>query len=84
VEKPWGLGRMSGALPVGPPGYARVELDPDTQCARYYDQAGQPVEMGVHGTSKQHGTTTVSRKGTDGQKDDAEVSDDNNVDYSPD
>ncbi|WP_272499820.1 putative ATP-grasp-modified RiPP [Actinomadura litoris] len=80
---PWGWGRVTDRLPTGPLPYARVELDPVTQCARYYDAAGQIVEMGRHGTNKTSGTATKSGGG-DGNRPQEQVQDDNTTDYSPD
>ncbi|MER7999595.1 putative ATP-grasp-modified RiPP [Streptomyces sp. NPDC095613] len=57
---------VTDRLPVGPPSYATVTLDATTQTARYTDAAGQPVEMGKHGTSKTTGTASMSGGG-DGQ-----------------
>ncbi|WP_306325323.1 putative ATP-grasp-modified RiPP [Streptomyces venezuelae] len=47
---PWGVQRMA-PYPAMAPFWARAELDPDTQTARYFDLAGQVVEMAKHGTS---------------------------------
>ncbi|MEV0300765.1 putative ATP-grasp-modified RiPP [Streptomyces prasinus] len=47
---PWGLRRMA-PYPALAPSYARVELDPVTQTGRYFDAAGQAMEMPGHGTS---------------------------------
>lgn len=56
---PWGLRRMA-PYPALAPGYARTELDPVTQTTRYFDAAGQSVEMPGHGT----GTGTNPSTGT--------------------
>jgi putative ATP-grasp target RiPP len=37
--------------PAFAPGYARTELDPATQTARYIDAEGRAMEMPGHGTS---------------------------------
>ena len=51
TPRPWALDRMR-AYPGGPPTeYARVELDPATQTARYLDAVDRPVMMPGHGTS---------------------------------
>lgn len=42
--------------------YARAVLDPVTQTTRFFDHAGQPVEMPKHGTS----TGTKPPTGTGG------------------
>ncbi|MEU5980649.1 putative ATP-grasp-modified RiPP [Streptomyces sp. NPDC047315] len=57
---PWALRLVTDRLPVSPPPYAHVELDPLTQLARYTDATGQVVEMGKHGTSKTKGTASKS------------------------
>lgn len=56
---PWGLRRMA-PYPALALGYARTELDPVTQTTRYFDAAGQSVEMPGHGT----GTGTNPSTGT--------------------
>ncbi|MFC5183605.1 putative ATP-grasp-modified RiPP [Actinomadura harenae] len=80
---PWGWGRMTDRLPLGSPSYVRVELDPVTQCARYYDGAGQVIEMGRHGTSKTRGTASLSGGG-DGSSPSEQTQDDNTTDYESD
>ncbi len=80
---PWGWGRMSDRLPMEPLPYSRVELDPTTQCARFYDAAGQIVGMGKHGTSKTFGTASKSGGG-DGNGPQEQVQDDNTTDYASD
>jgi len=47
---PWGIERMA-PYPAMAPSYARAEIDPDTQTARYFDATGQVMEMPGHGTS---------------------------------
>ncbi|MGW5973896.1 putative ATP-grasp-modified RiPP [Streptomyces sp. NPDC055185] len=47
---PWGVSRMA-PYPTMAPDYARAELDPTTQIAVFFNEAGQVVEMGKHGTS---------------------------------
>ncbi|WP_407705995.1 putative ATP-grasp-modified RiPP [Streptomyces yaizuensis] len=83
---PWALQLVSDRLPVSPPLYARVELDPLTQLARYTDVAGQVVEMGKHGTSKTKGTASMSggSGGGDGQAPQPQVQDDVTTDYEAD
>ncbi|MET8831935.1 putative ATP-grasp-modified RiPP [Streptomyces sp. NPDC004610] len=83
---PWGLRLVTDRLPVAPPPYAGVELDPLTQLARYTDEAGQVVEMGKHGTSKTKGTASMSggSGGGDGEKPKPQVQDDVTTDYESD
>ncbi|MFE4666672.1 putative ATP-grasp-modified RiPP [Streptomyces sp. NPDC056716] len=83
---PWGLRLVTDRLPVSAPPYARVELDPLTQLARYTDTAGQVVELGKHGTSRTKGTTSKSggSGGTDGQAPKPQVEDDVTTDYDAD
>ncbi|MFF4401513.1 putative ATP-grasp-modified RiPP [Streptomyces sp. NPDC001480] len=47
---PWGISRMA-PYPTMAPGYARVELNADTQTAVFFDSSGQVMEMPGHGTS---------------------------------
>lgn len=47
---PWGLGRMA-PYPTEAPAYAKVEMDPVTQTAVFFDLGGQVMEMPGHGTS---------------------------------
>ncbi|MQS39808.1 putative ATP-grasp-modified RiPP [Streptomyces katsurahamanus] len=83
---PWGLGLVRDRLPVSPPAYARVELDPVTQLARYRDADGQVVEMGKHGTNKTKGTASMSggSGGGDGEAPKPQVQDDVTTDYESD
>ncbi|MFG1879557.1 putative ATP-grasp-modified RiPP [Sphaerisporangium sp. NPDC049003] len=74
---------VTDRLAVGPPSYARVTLDPSTQTARYFDPAGQPVEMGKHGTNKSTNTASMSGGG-DGKDPQPQTKDDNTTDYEPD
>ncbi|MFI2377519.1 putative ATP-grasp-modified RiPP [Streptomyces sp. NPDC018964] len=62
---PWGLRRMA-PYPAFAPGYARTELDPVTQTARYFDAAGQPVMMPGHGTSTGTNPPTNTGNSSDG------------------
>lgn len=82
---PWGLTRVTARLPMATP-LGRAELDPVTQTARYFDEHGQVIEMGRHGTNKQTSTTSYSggSGGTDGQGPKPQVSDDSTTDYEPD
>ncbi|MEV7005473.1 putative ATP-grasp-modified RiPP [Streptosporangium sp. NPDC051022] len=50
--RPWGLSRMTPIEELVEIGYTIRELDPETQITRYFDQAGQPVKMGKHGTNR--------------------------------
>lgn len=63
TPKPWGISRMA-AYPATAPGYARVELDPATQAAVYFDFTGQVMEMPGHGTST--GTSPATGTSPDG------------------
>ncbi|MGK5628498.1 putative ATP-grasp-modified RiPP [Streptomyces sp. URMC 123] len=74
---------VTGRLPVGPPSYTVVELDPATQTAVYTDAAGEVVEMGKHGTSKTTGTASMSGGG-DGQNPQPQTQDDHTTDYESD
>ncbi|MDC2953014.1 putative ATP-grasp-modified RiPP [Streptomyces gilvifuscus] len=82
-EVPWAMRLVTDRLPVGPPSYATVTLDPTTQTARYADTAGRPVEMGKHGTSKTTGTASMSGGG-DGQSPQPQTQDDHTTDYESD
>ncbi|MFD4144082.1 putative ATP-grasp-modified RiPP [Streptomyces sp. NPDC058572] len=82
-EAPWAMRLVTDRLPVGPPSYAAVTLDPLSQTARYTDTAGQVVEMGKHGTSKTTGTASMSGGG-DGQNPQPQTQDDNTTDYESD
>ncbi|MFH9964906.1 putative ATP-grasp-modified RiPP [Streptomyces mirabilis] len=62
---PWGVRRMA-PYPAFAPGYARTELDPATQTARYFDAAGQPVMMPGHGTSTGTNPPTNTGNPSDG------------------
>ncbi|UXY32717.1 putative ATP-grasp-modified RiPP [Streptomyces sp. HUAS TT20] len=74
---------VTDRLPIGPPSYAAVAIDPLSQTARYTDAAGQVVEMGKHGTSKTTGTASMSGGG-DGQNPQPQTQDDNTTDYESD
>ncbi|MFD4634819.1 putative ATP-grasp-modified RiPP [Streptomyces sp. NPDC058284] len=82
-QVPWAMRLVTDRLPVGPPSYAAVTLDPATQTARYTDAAGQVVEMRKHGTSKTTGTASMSGGG-DGQNPQPQTQDDNTTDYESD
>lgn len=86
LDAPWGLRLVTDRLPVSPPPYARVELDPVTQLARYTDANGAVVEMGKHGTSKTKGTASMSggSGGGDGQAPKPQVQDDVTTDFESD
>ncbi|GGN91836.1 hypothetical protein GCM10011579_089080 [Streptomyces albiflavescens] len=62
---PWGVRRMA-PYPAFDPGYARTELDPATQTARYFDAVGQPVMMPGHGTSTGTNPPTNTGNPSDG------------------
>ncbi|MFI6276385.1 putative ATP-grasp-modified RiPP [Streptomyces sp. NPDC050988] len=82
-EVPWAMRLVTDRLPVRPPSYATVTLDPATQTACYTATTGQVVEMGKHGTSKTTGTASVSGGG-DGQNPQPQTQDDNTTDYESD
>ncbi|ADI10702.1 hypothetical protein SBI_07582 [Streptomyces bingchenggensis BCW-1] len=63
--EPWGLRRMA-PYPAFAPGYARTELDPVTQTARYFDAHGQVMEMPGHGTSTGTNPPTNTGNPSDG------------------
>ncbi|MCQ8829098.1 putative ATP-grasp-modified RiPP [Streptomyces malaysiensis] len=65
TRAPWGLQRMA-PYPEFTPGYARTELDPATQTARYFDGSGQPVMMPGHGTSTGTNPPTNTGNPSDG------------------
>ncbi|MFH8748211.1 putative ATP-grasp-modified RiPP [Streptomyces rimosus] len=62
---PWGLRRMA-PYPSFAPAYARTELDPETQTARYFDAEGRPVLMPGHGTSTGTNPPTNTGNPSDG------------------
>jgi putative ATP-grasp target RiPP len=74
---------VTDRLAVGPVCYARATLDPSTQTARYFDPAGQPIEIGKHGTNRSKNTTSMSGGG-DGNTPQPQTTDDNTTDYEPD
>ncbi|MFC9086664.1 putative ATP-grasp-modified RiPP [Nocardiopsis dassonvillei] len=82
---PWGLSRMAPFPPTEPLPYNRVELNPHTQAAMYFDTAGQPLEAGKHGPSSvmrpTNERTEVDQDGPQGPK---EVISDTTTDYVPD
>ncbi|MET7904062.1 putative ATP-grasp-modified RiPP [Streptomyces sp. NPDC005355] len=82
-EVPWAMRLVTDRLPVGPPSYATVTLDPTTQTARYTDTAGRPVEMGKHGTSRTTSTASMSGGG-DGQNPQPQTQEDHTTDYESD
>ena len=80
---PWGVRLMADRLPEAPPAYARAELDPASQTARFYDAGGFIVDMGKHGTNRTRGTATRSGGG-DGKNPQPQRTDDNTTDYESD
>ncbi|MCF2532136.1 putative ATP-grasp-modified RiPP [Yinghuangia soli] len=80
AQVPWALRLVTDRLPVGPPEYASVVLDPTTQMARYTDADGVVVEMGERGTSRTRGTASMSGGG-DGNSPQTQSQDDNTTDY---
>ncbi|MFI8391840.1 putative ATP-grasp-modified RiPP [Streptomyces sp. NPDC085540] len=82
-QAPWAMGLVTNRLPIGPPSYAAVTLDPSTQTARYTDAAGRRVEMGQHGTNQTNPTASMSG-GSDGSSPQPQTADDSSPDYSSD
>lgn len=74
---PWGLRRMAPYSKRSPVSHTRIELDPRTQVALRFDAAGQPVELGKHGT--QRPTQDSTRR-----SDDSRVRNDSTPDYEQD
>lgn len=62
---PWGVRRMA-PYPTMAPTYARAEIDPATQTARYFDADGQIIEMPGHGTSTGTNPATNTGNPSDG------------------
>ncbi|WP_405084374.1 putative ATP-grasp-modified RiPP [Microbispora sp. NBC_01389] len=82
---PWAMRLVTDRLASGAPTYARVALDAATQTARYFDSAGQPIEMGKHGTNKTKNTASKSGGGDgDGNGPRPQTEDDTNTDYESD
>lgn len=73
---------MTDRLPVTPPDWCGVELDPRTQTARYLDGDGQVIEA-ANKPSKTKGTASVSGGG-DGAKPAPQWQDDTTTDYDSD
>jgi putative ATP-grasp target RiPP len=70
LTAPWALSRVSELEDAGPAPYARIEIDPATQTARYFDQTGvsiDPLEAGKHGSIQD--TYKPVRTGKDGKTD---------------
>ena len=81
---PWGITRITRRLPLAPLGYASITLDPGTQTARFHDQAGQPLDMGKHGSNSGSPTTSKSQQGGDGNTAGPNVDDDSTTGYGTD
>ncbi|RSS43222.1 putative ATP-grasp-modified RiPP [Streptomyces sp. WAC08241] len=62
---PWGVRRMV-PYPATTPAWARAEIDPDTQTARYFDGTGRVMEMPKHGTSTGTNPATNTGNPSDG------------------
>ncbi|MDG9717041.1 putative ATP-grasp-modified RiPP [Streptomyces sp. DH24] len=60
---PWGVRRMA-PYPTMAPAHARVELDPATQTAVFFNDADEVMEMPGHGTST--GTSPATGTSPDG------------------
>jgi putative ATP-grasp target RiPP len=67
----------------GVPSYAFVELNPDTQVARYFDAEGRLIRAGKHGTNKPQTVSKPTGGGTDGNNP-APPDDVNVIQYVPD
>ncbi|MEV5681529.1 putative ATP-grasp-modified RiPP [Streptomyces sp. NPDC052179] len=65
THTPWGVRRMV-PYPTFAPTYDRVELEPVTQTGRYFDPAGQVMEMPAHGTSTGTNPATNTGNPSDG------------------
>jgi putative ATP-grasp target RiPP len=67
---PWALSRVSAFGELEPAAYEQIELDPQTQTARYRTADGgliDPIEAGKHGTIQN--TYKPYRTGKDGKTD---------------
>ncbi|WP_405447930.1 putative ATP-grasp-modified RiPP [Streptomyces erythrochromogenes] len=62
---PWGVQRMA-PYPAMAPEYQRVEIDAQTQTARYYGPEGRPMMMPGHGTSTGTNPATNTGNPSDG------------------
>ncbi|MFE7646834.1 putative ATP-grasp-modified RiPP [Streptomyces phaeoluteigriseus] len=58
--RPWGIGRLAPYPMTVKLPYATVAVDPDTQTGVFYDDRGNVVEMGKHGTSSATATSTAT------------------------
>ncbi|WP_436788707.1 putative ATP-grasp-modified RiPP [Yinghuangia sp. YIM S10712] len=64
---PWGVRRMA-PYPVSTEGYARVEIDHESQVATYFDGRGHVMEMPRHGTSSGTNPPTSTGNPSDGRR----------------
>ncbi|MCQ4043870.1 putative ATP-grasp-modified RiPP [Streptantibioticus rubrisoli] len=63
---PWGLRHIAPYPGAAAPQYARVELDADTQTARYYNTDGTLAMAPGHGTSSGTNPSTGTGNPSDG------------------
>lgn len=84
ASRPWGARRAAPFTGLAGTAYARLELDPGTQMTRYLDEAGQPVEMGKHGTNKATNTSQSTSPGDGGGGNPPKSDDVNVTDYDSD
>ncbi|MEV5412598.1 putative ATP-grasp-modified RiPP [Thermopolyspora sp. NPDC052614] len=81
--RPWGATRMTRFAGDGRPAYASVELNPDTQVARYFDVDGRLIRAGKHGTNKPQTVSQPTGGSKDGENP-APLDDVNVTQYVPD
>ncbi|MEU4209632.1 putative ATP-grasp-modified RiPP [Streptomyces sp. NPDC026206] len=72
--EPWGVSRLAPYVRTVQLPFTDLELDPQSQATRYFDAAGQAVEMGKHGTSRD--TAQATATGSDGAEPSAPVDSD--------
>lgn len=65
--RPWGALRMTPFTGDGRLSYAWIELNPDTQAARYFDVEGRLIQAGKHGTNKPQTVSQPTGGGKDGE-----------------
>ncbi|MGW1728957.1 putative ATP-grasp-modified RiPP [Streptomyces sp. NPDC002306] len=73
---PWGLSRMA-PYPTVAPEHARVELNPSTQTAVFFDRSGKAMEMPGHGTSTGTAPSTGTSPDGNGSTQDSDTGSDN-------
>ncbi|MFF0446489.1 putative ATP-grasp-modified RiPP [Streptomyces sp. NPDC004609] len=85
--QPWGTKRLAPYPTSVQLPYTRVEIDPETQTARYFDVSGQRVEMGEggkHGTNKATASQTATGADGGGSQPPAPADTDSLEDHVPD